>query len=46
MLHGGIKSFQKTYLFIFCGLSNDGISFLKKQNVQGDTCKTRIFRQK
>ena len=46
MLHGGIKSFQNTYLFIFCALSNAGISFLKKQNIQGDTCEKRIFTSK
>ena len=43
MLHEGIKSFKITYLFIFCALSNGGISFSKKLNIQGDTCKKRIF---
>ena len=48
MLHEVLKNFKidlPIYLY-FCTLSNDGISFLKKPNLQSDTCKKGIFTNK
>ena len=41
-----LKNFKIPFCLFFCALSNGGISFLKKQNIQGDKCKKRIFTSK